>query len=772
MIINQAMSFMSIGILLCPQIISAAEVVSPDSQLKSIQEDKTIESTAQKVVNVEESTPTPNKSTSEQGVDNSQETKSSDTWGTSALSWDSATKTLTISAGTLSAITSSKQNVGNSSIPKASVEHIILEPGVIAPQNSSYLFSDYFVEDPINLTGGPKYSYENLIDISGQLDTSQVTNMNSMFVSAGYKTPAKHVSVDVSNWNTSQVTNMHRLFASWTDPTLDVSGWDTSKVTDMGRMFAGVGLSSLDLSGLEVSQVVNMRYMLSGNIYDGSSSLVSVNVSGWGPTTADMQAMFSDTRNLKEIIGHESWIVNSTIVQEMFSYSGIETLDLSHWFQTGGGRKNMASMFQSSNITTLNASGWKGVNDGQELFGDTLQLQNLDISNWKLSNEVSLPLSLYQAFKGTKLKKLDLSTWDTDQKDGALQRIFQDAASIEELKLGPGILGINSDSHPLFGTMIPDIDTSSGMYTGRWERIDPPGKTFESSNDFMSNYQGGVAWAGTYVWQKTPEVVVKDSTIHVGDTWTASDNFVSASYPTSGTAIPFSDISVTGNVNTSTPGDYPITYSYDNGGYDKGSATATITVSAQSINGSDVTKYVNDPLPADSEFNASATDALGNPIGVSIDKSSVDMSKAGDYDVFITADDGQTKTVKVYVLENLILSVPENNNFGAYKLGEASKTLPWDTTNKVEVSASPGKNWTLTVSMVNTDTLFPYVKVGNTAISDTPLSVTSGTGNSIVSDTVPSEDFLKVDYEGVTTPGNYSGTLQWQLTPTMKEVQE
>ncbi|WP_407350022.1 bacterial Ig-like domain-containing protein [Lactococcus garvieae] len=168
-----------------------------------------------------------------------------------------------------------------------------------------------------------------------------------------------------------------------------------------------------------------------------------------------------------------------------------------------------------------------------------------------------------------------------------------------------------------------------------------------------------------------------------------------------------------------------------------------------------------------------ATDKFGKP--VSFDQitvvGTVDTNTPGSYDVEYSYG-GFSSTATVEVRENLILSVPATNDFGSYKLGDTSKILPWNTSNQVEVSASPEKNWDLTVAMAHTDTLFPYVKVGNTSISETPIAVTSGTGDNIVSDTVPNEDFLKVDYEGVTTSGTYTGTLQWQLTPTIKEVQE
>ena len=46
---------------------------------------------------------------------------------------------------------------------------------------------------------------------------------------------------------------------------------------------------------------------------------------------------------------------------------------------------------------------------------------------------------------------------------------------------------------------------------------------------------------------------VKDSSIYVGDTWTASDNFISAT-DKSGNPIDFSQVEVSGTVNTAKGG--------------------------------------------------------------------------------------------------------------------------------------------------------------------------------------------------------------------------
>ena len=55
---------------------------------------------------------------------------------------------------------------------------------------------------------------------------------------------------------------------------------------------------------------------------------------------------------------------------------------------------------------------------------------------------------------------------------------------------------------------------------------------------------------------------VKDSTIYVGDKWKPEDNFVSATDKT-GQDVPFEKITVSGQVDTSKAGVYPIVYSYE-----------------------------------------------------------------------------------------------------------------------------------------------------------------------------------------------------------------
>ena len=97
------------------------------------------------------------------------------------------------------------------------------------------------------------YGCESLgeIDLS-KLDTSQATNMNSMFADC-------HVQdLDLSGFDTSNVTNMNSMFADCHVQDLDLSGFDTSKVTDMGHMFENTRLNELDVSSFDTSNVTNM----------------------------------------------------------------------------------------------------------------------------------------------------------------------------------------------------------------------------------------------------------------------------------------------------------------------------------------------------------------------------------------------------------------------------------------------------------------------------------------------------------------------------------
>ena len=106
--------------------------------------------------------------------------------------------------------------------------------------------------------------YLTKIDLSSW-DTSNITEMNSMFKGCSSLT-----SLDLSNFDTSNVTSMSNMFyGCWKITSLDLSNFDTSKVTNMSYMFSGCpSLTSLDLSNFDTSKVTNMN-----NIFNACSKL-------------------------------------------------------------------------------------------------------------------------------------------------------------------------------------------------------------------------------------------------------------------------------------------------------------------------------------------------------------------------------------------------------------------------------------------------------------------------------------------------------------------
>ncbi|MFN6832397.1 BspA family leucine-rich repeat surface protein, partial [Enterococcus hirae] len=214
------------------------------------------------------------------------------TWGTSPYMFDENTGVLTIEAGELSGYEESPWN--SDKVDSEAIKKIVLAGKVVAPEDSSNLFS---------------YSYlKNVTEIDGlsQLDTSNVTDMREMFRGMNSIT-----SLDLSGFDTSNVTNMKWMFGGGlrSVTSLDLSGFDTSNVTDMYAMFYDMSnLTSLDLSNFDTSKVTDMSYM-----FEGMSSVTSLDLSGFDTSkVTDMSDMFLIVPLKKLILGDHFKAVEDT----------------------------------------------------------------------------------------------------------------------------------------------------------------------------------------------------------------------------------------------------------------------------------------------------------------------------------------------------------------------------------------------------------------------------------------------------------------------------
>ena len=149
------------------------------------------------------------------------------------------------------------------------------------------------------------------IDTTGW-DTSNVTNMNSMFEYCESLT-----TLDVSNWDTSNVTDMGYMFNRCYElTTIDVSKFDTSNVTDMSYMFDNCNkLTTLDVSNWDTSKVTNMSYM-----FEYCESLTTLDVSKFDTSNVtDMGYMFNRCYELTTIKGILD-MKSCTYYDDMFGY--------------------------------------------------------------------------------------------------------------------------------------------------------------------------------------------------------------------------------------------------------------------------------------------------------------------------------------------------------------------------------------------------------------------------------------------------------------------
>lgn len=114
------------------------------------------------------------------------------------------------------------------------------------------VYIDVPTTDVFVVPDGMKFSRSSLTEFPSNLDTSNVTNMSSMFEDcSGLR--------KIPQLDTSKVTNMHSMFSGCPNLTT-IPQLDTSNVTDMVDMFE-YDSSLITISQLDTSKVTDMSYM-------------------------------------------------------------------------------------------------------------------------------------------------------------------------------------------------------------------------------------------------------------------------------------------------------------------------------------------------------------------------------------------------------------------------------------------------------------------------------------------------------------------------------
>ncbi|WP_270781732.1 bacterial Ig-like domain-containing protein [Enterococcus faecalis] len=169
------------------------------------------------------------------------------------------------------------------------------------------------------------------------------------------------------------------------------------------------------------------------------------------------------------------------------------------------------------------------------------------------------------------------------------------------------------------------------------------------------SYEGKEETAHVTVKPDQSKLEVKDTTIYVGDKWKPEDNFVSATDKT-GQDVPFEKITVSGQVDNTKAGVYPIIYSYEG---KEETAHVTVKPDQSKLEVKDTTIYVGDSWKPEDNF-VSATDKTGQDVPFEkIDvQGTVNVDKIGDYEIVYKNGKKEAKAI-VHVRDDSQLEVKD-----------------------------------------------------------------------------------------------------------------
>ncbi|MDT2614344.1 BspA family leucine-rich repeat surface protein, partial [Enterococcus dongliensis] len=243
------------------------------------------------------------------------------------------------------------------------------------------------------------------------------------------------------------------------DFSLTYPGFETYNYIDLSYLFKNNTLLA-ELSGEEawnLSKVTNTFEMFS------NSGIKTLDAGNWkfGAVTI-VQDMFLNTVNLTEISGEGTWdLTKVTTAYRMFSGSGINTLDAETW---GFDKLTVAyGMFlNAKNLTVING-----------------------IENWKMT-ETTTMWSMFQ--NASSLESLDFSGWNTT-KLGYVSYMLSGDTSLKEITFGEKF---STDTSGEVG--LPNTTT-----TTKWRNVADGTVAAPLGSEFTSTYKSGTNVADTYV---------------------------------------------------------------------------------------------------------------------------------------------------------------------------------------------------------------------------------------------------------------------------------
>lgn len=246
------------------------------------------------------------------------------------------------------------------------------------------------------------YDFANLRSFNGtHLDTSTAEDMRQMFSDCGNLT-----KLTLNSWDTSNVSNYYGMFNNCSSLTSIDLNLDTSSIDD-------ASLTDTDLaSAITYDERTNGICGGLGHLFDGCSSLTTLDVSDWDTSKAQSLCYtFNDCNNLETLDVSDFDVSNVKTFDHTFQgLYVVDALDVSDW--NTGSAETMYSMFEDCcAVTSLAVRNWdvSKVKDFTCAFENCFSMKTLDVSQWDTSSAEDMT-SMFWICES--LEELDVSGWD------------------------------------------------------------------------------------------------------------------------------------------------------------------------------------------------------------------------------------------------------------------------------------------------------------------------------------------------------------------------
>ena len=271
-------------------------------------------------------------------------------------------------------------------LPTISLDGTTNTPTLDASTNMFYL-DTWSNAAPTSITFNNKENIKSITKM--QLDTSNVTNMNSMFNGCSSLT-----TLDLSGLNTSKVTTMTEMFSGCTSLTsLNLSDLNMKKLQYVAHMFYDCS----SLTDVFISQEVTLN-RLTNNLSKGDISYIpkkaTIHYNGvdykwnnkWTISEINVHVLYG------EAVDESKALPTITLNNEVNTPKLYTPFNIFHLETWSNASPTSILINNKSNIKSLNKMqlDTSNITDMSNLFNGCSSLTTLDLSKWNISNVTNM----------------------------------------------------------------------------------------------------------------------------------------------------------------------------------------------------------------------------------------------------------------------------------------------------------------------------------------------------------------------------------------------